>query len=184
MARKTKTETLVEKNDSELVALIPEQVTTDETASNIEQKPTNTDERSDINAETNNNYKVLLEGSASKLSPKSEGHITFQLIKDNEDVISLQLLANTSGGNFCTTPTPIKSIIDVLAKQSADKAFKSSIIKDVFIGKGAKSSNNPAFLICALRAPEIALVVPNEKSKFLSNLSKDFEAQSTKLLSL
>jgi len=179
MARKIKTETLVEENDSELVTLIPEQVTTDETESDFEQKPTNIDERSDAN----NDCKVILEGNASKLSPKSEGHITFQLIKDNEEVISLQLLANTSGGNFCKNPIPIKSIIDVLAKQSADKAFKSSIIKDVFIGKGAKSSNNPAFLVCALRAPEIGLLVPNEKSKFLSNLSKDFEAQSAKLLS-
>ncbi len=186
MARKTKiqTETLVEENSSELVALIPEQETTDKITPDIEQKTTNIDEVTDINTEAINDYKVLLEGSASKLSPKSEGHITFQLIKDNEEVISIQLLANTSGGNFCKTAIPIKSIIDVLTKQPANKGLKSLVIKDVFIGKGAKSSNNPAFLVCALRAPEIGLLVPNEKSKFLSNLSADFKEQSAKLLSL
>lgn len=186
MARKTKiqTEALTQENSAESIALIAEQVTTDETTANIEQKPTNGDKKSDINTETNNGFKIILEGTASKLSPKSEGHITYQLVKDLNDDRFIRLVANTSGGNFCKNPIPIKSIIDVLAKQSIDSAFKSSIMKDVFIGKGANSSNNTGFLISVLRTPEVGLITANIKRKFLSNLSKDFDAQSKKLLTL
>jgi len=186
MARKTKTQTeaLTQENSSESIALIPEQVTTDETTSDIEQKPTTGDEKIDINTETSDDLKILLEGTASKLSPKSEGHITYQLVKDLNDDRFIRLVANTSGGNFCKNPIPIKLIIDVLAKQSVDRAFKSSIMRDVFIGKGANSSNNTGFLISVLRAPEVGLITANIKNKFQSNLSKDFDAQSKKLLIL
>lgn len=186
MARKTKiqTEALTQENSSESIALIAELVTTDETTADIEQKSTAGDEKIDINTETSGDFKILLEGTASKLSPKSEGHITYQLIKDLNDARFIRLVANTSGGNFCKNPIPIKSIIDVLVKQSVDRAFKSSIMKDVFIGKGANSSNNTGFLISVLRAPEVGLITANSKRKFLSNLSKDFDVQSKKLLTL
>ena len=127
---------------------------------------------------------VLLEAQAKKLSPKAAGHITFQLVKGHDQLICLRLLANTSGGVFCKRAIPIQIIIDTLQKQPASKPFKSSIIKGVFMGKGAGSSNNPGFLISALRSPEIGLVVPDSNSQFLSNLSKDFDAQAAKLLSL
>jgi hypothetical protein len=182
MARTTKTK--LEQATSDIKTTAIEQA---ETTNNVVTGSENANKSIEITnkeSEVNNNFSVLLEAQAKKLSPKSEGHITFQLIKSNDDVISLQLLANTSGGNFSKTPVSLKTIIEVLAKQSADRAFKSSIIKDVFTGKGSESSNNSAFMISALRATEIGLIVPNDKSKFLSNLSNDFEAQSKKLLSL
>ena len=182
MARSTKKKLEQATSDTDTIAI--EQAETTNNVATGSEDAGKSNETTDKELEVNDHLTILLEAQAKKLSPKSEGHITFQLIKSNDDVISLQLLANTSGGNFSKTPVPLKVIIDVLTKQPADKAFKSSIIKDVFSGKGSKSSNNSAFLISALRASEIKLIVPNDKSKFLSNLSKDFEAQSKKLLSL
>jgi len=182
MARTTKKQ--LEQATSDIETTATEQA---ESTDNIETGSEDADksiEKADKESEVNNNFTVLLEVQAKKLSPKSEGHITFQLIKGINNEISLQLLANTSGGNFSKNPVPLKTIINVLAKQSADRAFKSSIIKDVFTGKGAKSSNNSAFLISALRATEIGLLEPSDKNKFLSNLSKDFKDKSKKLLSL
>jgi len=181
MARTTKKQLEQATTDKENTAIEQEESMNIEAGSEDADKSI---ENTNKALEVNDNFTVLLEAQAKKLSPKSEGHITFQLIKSNDDVISLQLLANSSGGNFSKNPVPLKIIIDVLAKQSADRAFKSSIIKDVFTGKGAKSSNNYAFMISALRAIEVGLIVPNDQSKFLSNLSKDFEDQSKKLLSL
>ena len=182
MARKTKTQPEETVSNDEITSIEKEETTNP--AESGSDNESNCIEKTDEAAEVTNDFSILFEAKANKLSPKSEGHITFQLIKDNDDVISLQLLANTSGGNFSKNPVPLKLIIDVLAKQSADRGFKSSIIKDVFIGKGAKSSNNPAFLICALRTPEVGLITASVTNKFLSYLSKDFEAQSKKLLNL
>ena len=135
-----------------------------------------------IDVKTDTQFTVLLEAQASKLSPKSIGHISFQLVRGPDNLISIRLVANTSGGNFCKNPISLQSIITILEHQTADKAFKSSIMKDVFIGKGSKSSNNTAFLISALRSPDIGLIIPNDKSKFLSNISKDFADVASKLL--
>jgi hypothetical protein len=135
-----------------------------------------------IDVKTDTKFTVLLEAQASKLSPKSVGHISFQLVRGPDNLISIRLVANTSGGNFCKNPISLQSIITILEHQTADKAFKSSIMKDVFIGKGSKSSNNMAFLISALRSPDIGLIIPNDKSKFLSNISKDFADVASKLL--
>lgn len=181
MARTTKKQSEQITTDSDNAATEQE-----ESSAQVEISSKNEDkriEKTDNDSEVIDDFSILIEARAKKLSPKSDGHITFQLIKDNDGVVSLKLLANTSGGNFSKNPVPLKTIVDVLAKQSEDRAFKSSVIKDVFVGKGSKSSNNSAFLISALRSPEIGLVVASEKSKFLSNLSKDFEAQSKKLLS-
>ncbi len=125
---------------------------------------------------------VVFKSKAKKLSPKAEGHITYQLIKDSKGVLSIQLMENTSGGIFSKTPIPVKSVTDILSKQDPARAFKSSIVKDVFSGKGSKSANNTSFLIAVLRSKEIGLVVPNGKSQFLSNLSSDFKAKAKSLL--
>ena len=135
-----------------------------------------------IDVKTDTQFTVLVEAQASKLSPKSVGHISFQLVRGPDNLISIRLVANTSGGNFCKNPISLQSIITILEHQTVDKAFKSSIMKDVFIGKGSKSSNNTAFLISALRSPDIGLIIPNDKSKFLSNISKDFADIASKLL--
>ncbi|WP_444998441.1 hypothetical protein [Aliikangiella sp. IMCC44359] len=127
-------------------------------------------------------FSVVFKSKARKLSPKAEGYITYQLIKDTKGILSIQLLENTSGGIFSKNPIPLKSVIDTLGEQDVARAFKSSLMKNVFTGKGSKSANNTSFLIAVLRSKEIGLVVPNDKSQFLSNLSPDFKAKAKSLL--
>jgi len=131
-----------------------------------------------------NDFQVVLEGQAKKLSPKTEGHIRFQLIKDKSKTLHLKMVSNSNGGNFSKNPIPFKLIESVLSKQDKSKSFKSTILKEAFVGKGSKSANNTSFLAAVLRSKEIALIVPSDKSQFLSNLSPEFKVQSKKLLAL
>jgi len=129
-------------------------------------------------------FSTLIKADASKISPKSEGTIGFELVKDEKGILYLRLISNTSSGNFCKSPVALQSVIDVLAKQMADKAFNSRIMSDVFQGKGSKNSNNTSFLIAALRSKEIALIVADEKSPLSSRLSKAFKAKAEQLLAM
>jgi len=99
------------------------------------------------NKEVNTTFKTLYKGHAKKLSPKAEGHIAFQLIEGDKGVKYLQLLENTNGGVFSKSPVPLQLILSTLEKQQQDKPFKSSIVKDVFTGKGSKSANNTSLLL-------------------------------------
>ncbi|GAA6170739.1 hypothetical protein NBRC116592_04090 [Colwellia sp. KU-HH00111] len=132
--------------------------------------------------EVKTTFKTLYKGHAKKLSPKAEGHITFQLIEDDKGVKYLQLLENTSGGVFSKLPVPLQLILSTLEKQQQDKPFKSSIVKDVFTGKGSKSANNTSFMIAVLRAEDIELLISSENSQFLSKLSPNFKAKAKQLL--
>ena len=129
-------------------------------------------------------FTTLIKADSSKISPKSEGTIGFELVKDEKDILYLRLTSNTSSGNFCKTPVSLQSVIDNLTKQVADKAFNSKIMSDVFQGKGSKNSNNTSFLIAALRSKEIALIVADEKSPLSSRLSKAFKAKGEQLLAM
>lgn len=134
------------------------------------------------NKEVKTTFKTLYKGHAKKLSPKAEGHIVFQLIEDDKGVKYLQLLENTNGGVFSKSPVPLQLILSTLEKQQQDKPFKSSIVKDVFTGKGSKSANNTSFMIAVLRAKDIELLVSSENSQFLSKLSPNFKAKAKQLL--
>lgn len=127
-------------------------------------------------------FEILFQGKASKLSPKSSGHISYQLEKNLNGLLYVRLTHNTGGGNFSKQPVLLENIIDVLKKQEADRAFKSNILKEVFSGKGSKSVNNVSFLMAVLRSKDMALVVTNVKSQYLSNLDKAFAANAKNLL--
>ncbi len=129
-------------------------------------------------------FTVLIKAQASKISPKSEGSIGYELVKDDDGVLHLRLTSNTSSGNFCKTPVVLQAVIDILNKQVADKAFNSKIMLSVFQGKGSKNSNNTSFLMAALRSKEIGLTVADTKSPLSSNLSTTFKAQAKKLLAM
>lgn len=134
--------------------------------------------------EEQDTFTVLIKAQASKISPKSEGSIGYELVKDDGGVLHLRLTSNTSGGNFCKTPVALQSVIDILNKQVGDKAFNSKIMSSVFQGKGSKNSNNTSFLMAALRSKEIGLTVADTKSPLSSNLSAAFKAQAEKLLGM
>jgi len=129
-------------------------------------------------------FTVIINANASKISPKSEGTISFEMVKDEKGILYLRLTSNTSSGNFCKSPVILQSVIDILTKQVADKAFNSKRMSDVFQGKGSKNSNNTSFWIAALRSKEIALIVADEKSPLSSRLSKAFKAKSEQLLGM
>lgn len=129
-----------------------------------------------------NKVTTLIKSKAPKLSPKAEGYISYQLTKDDNGTLAIQLLENTSGGIFSKHPIPLNDIVSLLSKQSPDRPFKSSLVKGLFTGKGSKSANNASFLIAVLRSKEIGLIKPSEKSQFLSVLSTDFTAKSKDLL--
>jgi hypothetical protein len=147
-----------------------------------EQRTIKMDINQPANTEVKSTFKTLHKGHAKKLSPKAEGHITFQLIEDDKGLKYLQLLENTNGGVFSKLPVPLQLILSTLEKQQHDKAFKSSIVKDVFTGKGAKSANNTSFMIAVLRSKDIELLVSSEKSQFLSKLSPNFKVKAKQLL--
>lgn len=125
---------------------------------------------------------TLIKAQTPKLSPKADGHITFQLIKDVKGALAIQLLENTSGGIFSKNPIPLEDVVALLGKQSPNRPFKSSLVKGLFSGKGSKSANNASFLIAVLRSKEIGFIVPSESSQFLSVLDADFKAKSKALL--
>ena len=144
-----------------------------------------TDIKPDITKdEAKDNFTVLIKAQANKISPKSEGTIGFELVKDDKAILYLRLTSNSSSGNFCKTPVTLQSIIDVLNKQLPDKPFTSKVLKDVFQGKGSRNSNNRSFLMAALRSKEIGLTVAVKDKPISSKLSVEFKAQSDKLLGM
>ena len=134
--------------------------------------------------EPENIFEVLFKGKANKISTKSNGHIGFEFLRDKAGDLFIRLTSNTSGGIFSKNPISFKAVTDNLDKQEADKAFKSSLMKNVFEGKGSKSSNNTSFLIAVLRTKEFKLLQPSIKSSYLSQLSNDYHINVDRLRNL
>ncbi|NVJ66204.1 MAG: hypothetical protein HWE16_06925 [Gammaproteobacteria bacterium] len=125
---------------------------------------------------------IVFKSKAPKMSPKSKGFIQYQLVKDKKDRLFIQLLSNTSGGIFSKELINLTLITTALKKLPANRPFKSSSLKEVFTGKGAKSANNPSFLAAVLRSKNLGLIVPDAKSQFLSQLSPDFDDKLKQLM--
>ena len=134
--------------------------------------------------EEQDNFTVIIKAQTNKISPKSEGSIGFELVKDEEAILYLRLTSNSSSGNFCKSPVALIAVIDVLNKQKVDTAFTSKVMKDVFQGKGSKNANNTSFLMAVLRSKEIGLTMANTDKPLSSNLSSAFKAQSERLLGM
>lgn len=130
------------------------------------------------------NFTILLKSTANKISPKSEGEIGYEIVKDDKAALYLRLSSNTSSGNFCKTPVLLKTVIDILAKQDVTDPFTSKIMKDVFQGKGSKNSNNTSFLMAACRSKDMMLIVSDTDKPLTSRLHKDFKSHSEKLLAM
>ena len=198
MVRKTQTKaktstTSTHSTDKSQADAAPKQETVSDAKQKQEGKTTSAADKSKADTaktsdkkkdEEQDTFTVLIKAQASKISPKSEGTIGYELVKDEEGVLFLRLTSNTSSGNFCKTPVALQSVIDILNKQVADKAFNSKIMSSVFQGKGSKNSNNTSFLMAALRSKEIGLTVADTKSPLSSNLSAGYKAQAEKLLGM
>lgn len=126
---------------------------------------------------TDENYQTLLIGEADKLSTKSTGKIGFEIALHVKSKLKfLRITANPSGGLFSRTWVPIADIASLLAEIEKDKAFKSSIFKEVISGG---SSNNVSFLSAILRCPLVGFIKPSPSSLFLHVVNPDLAKQVT-----
>lgn len=126
-------------------------------------------------------YQLVIEkGVAAKLSPKSPGTITYHVGADDAGELYIRIVANNSGGLFSKEWVSVKDIVALL-KQQGDKTFKSSLFKQVIVGK---SSNNASFLACVLRASDIGFITSSPKGTFLHERSDELEARFEELQQL
>ena len=123
---------------------------------------------------------IIENGSALKLSPKTENHIFYQIAVDDDGKLFLRLSGNEGGGLHSKEWIAISSITELLDSLE-NQVIKSNQFKSVFKGG---SANNAAFLAAVLRTKDIGLLVKSDKSVFIHKLSDDYEANKDKLLNL
>jgi len=124
---------------------------------------------------------IVLKGDGLKLSPKTKNRVFYEISANTEDKkLYLRLISNEGGGLHSKEWLKVEDIINLLDKQG-DRSFKSTVFKTVFKGL---SANNAAFLAAALRADDIKIIIPSEKSVFLHALPSDYEARKARLLAL
>ena len=124
---------------------------------------------------------IIENGSALKLSPKTENHVFYQIAADdNESKLFIRLSGNEGGGLHSKEWIAVSSITELLDSLE-NQVIKSNQFKSVFKGG---SANNAAFLAAVLRAKDIGLLVKSDKSVFMHKLSDDYEANKDKLLNL
>ena len=123
---------------------------------------------------------IIENGSALKLSPKTENHIFYQIAVDDDGKLFLRLSGNEGGGLHSKEWIAVSSITELLDSLE-NQVIKSNQFKSVFKGG---SANNAAFLAAVLRAKDIGLLVKSDKSVFMHKLSDDYEANKDKLLNL
>lgn len=127
-------------------------------------------------------HQILIDGKASKLSPKNPGFVYFQLGKClDSNALELRITGNDSGGLYSKEWLRLSVILEVLEQQEIDKPFKSGEFKNVFKGG---SANNVSFLAAILRCDAIVLIDSTENSVFLHQLHGSFESGREALLKL
>ncbi|WP_052690470.1 hypothetical protein [Vibrio vulnificus] len=127
-------------------------------------------------------YTLLLKDTkAPKLSPKSKGHIFFEIGCLNEDKsLHIRMTGNDGGGLHTKEWIGVTPLLELLDKQEGN-VFKSTVLKTVI--KGA-SSNNASFLAAVLRSKQLGLLAPSENSQFLHQLDANYQTNKAKLLAL
>jgi hypothetical protein len=127
---------------------------------------------------------IVLSGKGRKLTPKTENHVFYEVVKHDEDNrLYLRLSGNEGGGLHSKEWILLQSVFELLDQQSDNPTspFKSLILKPLFRGR---SVNNIGLLASVLRSGDIGLLKPAEKGVFLHLISDDYEANKAKLLSL
>lgn len=157
------------RNDKK-ASVIEQQATPDSADSNadeLNQLPEITATDQSAPTETPNpdeGYQLLIEkGEAAKISPKSTGRIFYQLaVKEEDQKLYLRIDSNEGGGLHSREWVDLEKLVQLIMAQG-NKAFTSSLFKQVIKGK---SSNNASFVAGILRAPDVALIQPTEKGLF------------------
>lgn len=91
--------------------------------------------------------RTLKINSCPSLSGRST--LTYRIACNADGDIYLNVLANTSSGQFNATPIPLSTIEKLLTTHPADKPMSSRVLHPIF---KSKSSNSPAFLFAAILA--------------------------------
>lgn len=101
-------------------------------------------------------YRLLKTDLAAKLSARSSGAITYQLLVDTTDTPQLHIAvtANEGGGLWSKEAVCLDTIETVLAPY-ADQAFPTKALRGAMLGR---SSNNPPFLCAVLK--DLGLIAP------------------------
>ncbi len=129
--------------------------------------------------DSESSHKILKEGKARKLSPKSTNHVFYEVGREpHEGDLYVRLVTNEGGGLHSKEWVNLVDLLDVLSSQE-DKPFKSSVLRTVF---SSKSANNTGFLAACLR--DMELTIQSEKSVFLQVLAPDFHKHRDELLAL
>ncbi len=101
-------------------------------------------------------YRLLKTDLAAKLSPRSQGGITYVLLADLGDAPDLHLAvtANEGGGLWSREAIALSTLEAVLAAYG-DQPFPTRALSDAMVGR---SSNNPPFCLAVLK--DLGLVRP------------------------
>lgn len=101
-------------------------------------------------------YRLLKTDLAAKLSPRSQGGITYLLLAEEGDEPDLRLAVtrNEGGGLWSREAISLKKIEAVLAAYG-DEPFPTKVLRSAMAGK---SANNPPFCLACLK--DLGLVAP------------------------
>lgn len=108
----------------------------------------------------------------SKLSAKSEGQITYHILRNPTDQsLFIAIMGNEGGGYFSQEAVPLEKIEQAFRElQATGKPFPAIRLKGVFVGK---SANNPSFMAAVLRHE--GLLLPAAENPKLHLPSSDLQ---------
>ena len=114
---------------------------------------------------------IVRTATASKLSPRGEGGITYQVGRVGEEV-HLRIERNDGGGRHSREWVPAANIRAALTNSMRrGEPFKSDALARAFVGR---SQCNSGFLVAALRAENLFQADPEHKG--MSRLAGDIDA--------
>ncbi len=100
--------------------------------------------------DTRPTYRLIREASAPKLSLRSNGSLTYQVLTDEaRSGVWLRIALNHEGGCFSDEAVPLAAILDCLRELGPDAALQALSFKPAFVGR---STCNGGFLAAVLLA--------------------------------
>jgi hypothetical protein len=125
-------------------------------------------------------YRLLKTDIAAKLSPRSEGAITYQLLADTSDESDLfiAVTANEGGGLWSKETVALTKIKEVLSAYD-DEHFPTKALRGALVGR---SSNNPPFLCAVLK--DLGLIAPAPDKPHQHVKAGDWDALRAEMLAL
>jgi hypothetical protein len=105
--------------------------------------------------------------------------LTYEVGKNDKDVIQLRIASNSGGGFFSDEWVTLNKILKAIKDWPADHPITSLALRVLFNGK---SVNTPSFLLAALLKEGILAPVPDKKRHFQLGETKPFLEAVAKLV--